>query len=212
MYQLHPSETLKEVFARQPYQGVAPEVARFLFVGLDANYAPDIEKSPIFPALLDYHEDGPAFWRKHGVHHPFLLPGYAGDGRRYHRTFAKIGFRPHHAELVSFVELLHVPTAGRSQLTTEDLDRKHLEGLRRAIFDGPAQYIFLSAGVVRLMQATGRFSDLRQSSGASSGALRTLFKDSGRTVYLHLHFSNYGKFELRLQAEARDIASLLESS
>lgn len=86
-----------------------PQSARFLFVGLDANYAADVEGSPIFPSLLKYHEDGPRFWRSTGVHHPFLLPQYKGDGRRYHLTFAKIGFRPSHADLVSFTELYGWP-------------------------------------------------------------------------------------------------------
>lgn len=208
MYQPHPSRILTELFARRPYQGVPPETAKFLFVGLDANYAADIERSPIFPALLAYHEDGPAFWCKYGVHHPFLLPAYAGDGRRYHRTFAKIGFRPEHANLVSFAELLHVPTVGRSSLIPTDLDSIHLRRLSAAIFAGQAEYIFLSAGVVRLMLATHQFPKLGEPR-ASSGSLRTLFKDSARTVFLHLHFSNYGKFEAQLQAEARDIGALL---
>lgn len=69
-------------------------MATFLFVGLDANYSPDLEASPSFQSVLEYHEDGVAFWRRYGVHHPFLLPEYRGDGRRYHRTFAKIGFKP----------------------------------------------------------------------------------------------------------------------
>jgi hypothetical protein len=208
MYQAHPSRVLTELFDRKPYQGVPPEAARYLFVGLDANYAADIELSPIFPQLLAYHEDGAAFWRKNGIHHPFLLPNYTGDGRRYHRTFAKIGFLPEDADLVSFSELLHVPTVGRSSLVPADLDPSHLRRLSSAIFAGQAKFIFLSAGVVRLMLATGQFPQLGRPT-TSSGALRTLFKDSGRTVFLHLHFSNYGKFETQLQAEARATSALL---
>lgn len=208
MFHTHPSRRLSELFARKPYQGVAPEEARFLFVGLDANYAADIERSPIFPDLLAYHEDGPGFWRNNGVHHPFLLPQYAGDGRRYHRNFAKVGFEPRHAELVSFVELLHLPTVGRSKLVAEDLDSAHLRRLGNAVFNGQAQSVFLSANVVRLMNSTGRFPRLREQS-TQAEALRVLFKDDDRTVYLHLHFSNYGKFEARLQAEAKVIAALL---
>jgi len=179
-----------------------------LFVGLDANYAADVDQSAILPALRSYHEEGPTFWRKHGVHHPFLLPEYRGDGRRYHRTFAKIGFRPEHADLVSFVELLHVPTVGRSTLVREDLDPTHLSLLEDAMFKGQARYVFLSAGVVRLMNDTGQFRKLEKPSD-SSESLRTLYKDAERTIFLHLHFSNYGKFEVRLQAEAKDIAALL---
>lgn len=36
----------------------------------------------------------PSSWTKAGVHHPFLLPGYKGDRKYYHKTFAEIGFRP----------------------------------------------------------------------------------------------------------------------
>src|SRR5690349_6421729 len=100
MYTPHPSRELTELFARKPYQGVAPENATFLFVGLDANYDERIATSTIFSNVLEYHSDGVAFWRAHGVHHPFLLPGYSGDGRVYHRNFARIGFRREHAHLV----------------------------------------------------------------------------------------------------------------
>jgi hypothetical protein len=41
------------------------------------------------------------------------------------------------------------------------------------------------------------------------GALRVLYEGDDRAVFLNLHFSNYGKFEQQLQAEARAIASLL---
>lgn len=179
-----------------------------MFVGLDANYAADVDQSAIFPALHSYHEDGPTFWREHDVHHPFLLPEYRGDGRRYHRTFAKIGFRAKHADLVSFVELLHVPTVGRSKLVRDDLNPTHLTRLEKAIFTGQARHVFLSAGVLRLVHDTGKFRELKKPSG-SSESLRALYKDDERTIFLHLHFSNYGKYEARLQTEAEDIAALL---
>lgn len=208
MYEAHPSRVLRELFASRPYQGVAPEISRFLFVGLDANYSADVELSPIFRALLDYHNDGPGFWRKYRVHHPFLLPGYAGDGRRYHRTFAQIGFTPAHAHLVSFVELLHVPTVGRNSLDPRDLSAPHLRRVNQAIFEGRSEYSFVSAGVARLMHATGQFPLLGKP-GPPLGALRVLYRDPQRTVFLHLHFSNYGKFEAQLRAEADEIASLI---
>ena len=209
MYQAHPSRALSDLFQRKPYQGAAPEKAEFMFVGLDANYSAGIEQSPILPNLLHYHEDGPAFWRQHGVHHPFLLPAYSGDGRRYHLTFAKIGFLANHADHVSFVELLHLPTVGRSRLEPRDLEQSHLQRLREAIFAGAAKYIFVSAGVLKLMGSTGAFRELL-GAPTSSGALRVLFRDSRRTVFLHLHFSNYGKFEAQLQAGAEAIAGLLQ--
>ncbi len=59
------------------------------------------------------------------------------------------------------------------------------------------------------MGATGLFPRLGEAR-ASTGALRVLHQDADRTVYFHLHFPNYGKFEARLQAEAKEIAALLE--
>ena len=213
MYTAHPSESLTQAFFRRPFQGASPESAEFLFVGLDANYAADVERSPIFPSLLAYHDDGPAFWRRTGVHHPFLLSLYSGDGRRYHRRFAQIGFKPEHADRVSFIELLHLPTVGRNVLAPGDLDKAHIARLHAAMFRGAAQHIFVSASVLRLMRLSGAFTELGGEPAPSpSQALRVLHRSPARTVYLHLHFSNYGKFEAQLQAEGREIASLLQGS
>lgn len=208
MFALHPCSALNQMFLRRPYQGADPQSATFLFVGLDANYAVDIENSPIFDNLLTYHDNGPAFWRSHGLHHPFLLPQYKGDGRRYHRAFAKIGFQPRHADLVSFVELLHVPTVGRNNLDVHDLCAAHLRRLHEAIFAARAQFIFVSAGVQRLLRASGLFSALGEVK-RSFGALKVLYEDDSRAVFLHLHLSNYGRFEEQLQAEAREIGGLI---
>lgn len=208
MFHPHPSSALNEHFRRRPYQGADPKHARFLFIGLDANYAADVEQSLLFPRLLQYHEDGPKFWRTAGVHHPFLLPQYKGDGRRYHLTFAKIGFQPKHANLVSFTELLDRPTVGRSVLIAEDLDNVHLRQIRRWIFEGSAQFTFVSAGVQRLMTSSDLFPELSMVR-RTFGALRVLYEGDDRAVFMHLHFSNYGKFEQQLQSEAKEIARLL---
>lgn len=210
MYQPHLSSELNVLFRHHPYQGVEPEAATFLFIGLDANYDPDIERSPSFRSVLEYHQDGVAFWRRHGVHHPFLLPEYRGDGCRYHRTFARIGFTPEHANFVSFTELLHLPTVGRNKLASQDLDPSHLQRINAAILHGKAKHIFVSAGVARLMQSSKVFPWLpKEPSG--SGPLRIFYSEPSRTVYSHLHFSNYGKFQLQLEAEAHAIATLLAS-
>lgn len=213
MFVLHPSAALREHFSRKPYQGAEPGAAQFLFVGLDANYAADIEHRPIFAKLLSYHADGPTFWRSTGVHHPFLLPEYSGrrgDGRRYHGRFAKIGFRPEDAHRVSFIELLHLPTVGQSKLVPPDLDPQHLRRLREAMFAGARKYVFVSDSVRRLMQASGHFPELKPAATRSGDhPLPVLHADPGCTVYQHLHLSNYGKFELQLQQEAQAIRALL---
>lgn len=208
MYLPHPSRELSALFVQRPFQGVEPAAAVFLFIGLDANYAEDIERSPIFQQVVEYHQDGVAFWHRYGVHHPFLLPQYSGDGQRYHRNFARIGFAPVHAALVSFVELLHVPTFGRNKLVPEDLDSKHLRMLNSAILSGYAQHIFVSPGVVCLMRASKDFSWLSRSP-ATRSILPVLYEQAGKRVYSHLHFSNYGRFQAQLDAEAQAIASLL---
>jgi hypothetical protein len=210
MVSTHPSRVLNEAFNRKPYQGAAPETAEFVFIGMDANYSADIETCGIFEEVLEYHADGPGFWRKYGVHHPFLLPQYRGDGRRYHHTFAQIGFRPKHAESVSFIELLDFPTVGRNKLSLEDLTESHLMRIRNVIFNSRARFLFLSAGVLRLLEKTKQFSELSNVKREFSG-LKVLFEDDSRTVFLHLHFSNYGKFELQLQSEARAIATLIQN-
>ena len=46
MFHPHPSRAFGAAFARKPYQGQAPELAKYVFVGLDANYAEDAEGSP----------------------------------------------------------------------------------------------------------------------------------------------------------------------
>lgn len=149
MYYPHPSQTLTKLFAAKPYQGVLPDRAKFLFIGLDANYSDTIETDPIFPKILEYHDDGAEFWRQYGVHHPFLLNGYKGSGRYYHKSFAEIGFGPEDADTVSFAELLHLPTTGQSKLEIQDLDVTHLQRLKDWILDGQAEYIFFPAGVAR---------------------------------------------------------------
>lgn len=210
MYLPHPSPELNELFAHKPYQGALPEQAKFLFVGLDANYAPQIAYKPIFSKIREYHHDGVEFWRKYKVHHPFLLPEYSGDGQFYHRSFANIGFKPEHAHLVSFIELLHVPTVGQSKLLATDLNQEHLRRLNAVILDREPQHIFLPAGVARLMRESGAFPWLPNSAKEQLGSLGLYLRHDSKTVYSHLHFSVYGKFQHRKVEQARAINQLLK--
>lgn len=211
MYHPHPSNKLNEIFTAKPYQGIEPEQATFIFIGLDANYDAQIESHPIFPGILEYHSNGVAFWQKHGVHHPFLLTGYTGDGKFYHRSFARIGFQPGHAGLVSFAELLHVPTTGRNKLEVKDLSRSHLNRLNAAITEGEAKYIFIPAGVAKLMLQTNAFPWLQKKPLGKDGPLGILYQQQHKTVYKHLHFSNYGKFEEQKRKELAFIGGLLKN-
>ena len=208
MYQPHPSVELNELFRHRPFQGADPQGARYVFVGLDANYDANLELSSSYSSVLEYHADGVAFWQRYGVHHPFLLPSYRGDGRRYHLNFAKIGFAPADADSVSFIELLHVPTVGRSTLESTDLDKQHLDRINSLITAGDVRRVFVSAGVVRLMLATKAFPWLKPT--RPSQELLPILHACGRTqVHLHLHFSNYGKFQTQLDCEAHAIARII---
>jgi hypothetical protein len=210
VYQPHPSAELNALFQHRPFQGADPEQSRFLFVGLDANYDANLELSSSYRSVLEYHADGVAFWRRHGVHHPFLLPTYRGDGRRYHLNFAKIGFTPDEADQVSFIELLHVPTVGRNKLVAGDLVPLHLARINSLVTAGNTRHVFLSAGVACLMTATTRFQWLTTPK-PSSGDLPILYSVGRTRVYLHLHFSNYGKFQAQLEREAQAIARLINT-
>jgi len=77
-YTAHPSPTLQALFASQPWQGVNPMEAKYIFVGLDANFAIDVETQ--IPEIVSYLHDGPLFWRNTGRHHPFVLDAYNGSG------------------------------------------------------------------------------------------------------------------------------------
>jgi hypothetical protein len=109
-YDIHPSAALRELFAAMPipFQGQDPKQASVIFVGLDANYAPELFDAGNFrDRIIEYHEDGVAFWQHHGVHHPFLLPEYPlprnKGGRPYHRKFNNMGLTPEFASDISFV-------------------------------------------------------------------------------------------------------------
>ncbi len=208
MYSIHPSNELNTLFKSKPYQGVDPNLAHFLFIGLDANYEKHIASKDIFKKIADYHEDSVMFWQKYNVHHPFLLSDYHGDGRPYHRNFSKIGFKTEHANLISFIELLHVPTVGRNKLHPSDFDDKHLDIINHAILYGKAKHIFVSANVLRLMIASKKFSWLSQVN-QTKDILPVIFSNNEKSVYKHLHFSNYGKYQLQLEKEALAISKLI---
>ena len=210
MYNLHPSETLRRIFASRPFQGIEPEQASFVFVGLDANYGPNIESSPIFHELLDYLSDGVGFWRRSGVHHPFLLPAYGNaDGARYHRSFASIGFRREHAHLVSFVELLHLPTYGRNALEVADLDKTHLRRLDALVQSGTARYVFIPDSVARLMRRSNSFPWLPDAPRNDGRALTVWHETPSTTVLCHYHLSTYGHQEQKKREQLSEIRRLI---
>jgi hypothetical protein len=209
MFTKHPGEELNKLFINKPYQGANPSECSYLFIGLDANYAPGIEQTAIFPKIREYHEDAILFWQRYGVHHPFLLPEYTGDGQFYHRSFARIGFKPEHANLVSFIELLNIPTVGRNKLSAADFVDSHLQWLSSLMLEGTASHIFMPSGVLRLLKTTKKFSWLPSKPIKNIDGLGILYRDTKRTIYSHLHFSVYGKFQQQKIEEAGAIRKLL---
>ncbi|HKL26109.1 MAG TPA: hypothetical protein VJ910_07805, partial [Desulfuromonadales bacterium] len=67
-FQKHTSEELVDLFRSKPFQGQYPEKARIIFLSSDANYSPEISDHPFFKKILEYQDDGVAFWKKHGCH------------------------------------------------------------------------------------------------------------------------------------------------
>lgn len=211
MFTQHPSLKLNDLFLQKPYQGVDPRVANFLFMGLDANYSPTVEAHTVFNKITEYHTDGVAFWREHNVHHPFLLPEYSGDGRPYHRSFGRIGFTQEHANQVSFVELLHVPTIGRNKLEVGDLNKKHLQFLSQLILSEHPKNVFIPAQVASLLRKTGLFDWLPNKPNHTNNALGIWARKGATVVYSHLHFSVYGKFEEEKSRQLKAIGALIET-
>lgn len=208
MFVIHPCNELVRLFATKPYQGANPENSPLVFVGLDANYSANIASQPVFPEIMEYHTNGPAFWQKHGVHHPFLLPSYHGSGQKYHRNFAQIGLAPRQAEKISFAELLAIPTVGRSLLTKDDLDPAHLRYLRNILFHNKPKRIFVSQTVANLMNQSNAFPRLNPTEKSTIAGLPVLYESGNTIVYKHLHFSVYGKFEAQRIAEASAIKNI----
>lgn len=211
-YKLHPSSVLQELFRAKPYQGARPEEAQFVFIGLDANYAPDLEYTESFADVLEYHEDGVAFWHQRGVHHPFLLRTYKGAGRRYHRYFAGLGFSQRHADRVSFTELLHLPTTD-SSLKAADLDAAHLRRLNALINQGGPKHVFVCDQVAMLMRRRSDvFNRLSSTPRLGDAGLLEMHKVGATTVYEHVHFSAWGEWQDRKDREAAAIRTLAAAS
>lgn len=209
MFYKHTSQKLNSIFKQKPYQGASPEKAKFLFIGLDANYDKDLERNYFFNKVINYLSDGVKFWKTYKVHHPFLLSDYRGDGQFYHRSFARIGFKEENAHQVSFTELLNIPTYGRSKLSIQDLDKTHLSQINNWILNGKAEYIFIPSSVGKLMYETGEFYWLPAKPKSSEKHLKVWTNFGNKKVFWHYHFSVYGKFEEAKTNQLNEIGSFI---
>jgi len=208
-YGVHRSDALRELFHAKPFQGADPATATFLFMGSDANFADDIESSRVFGDVCDYLRDGVAFWRSKGRHHPFLLDAYAGSGRRYHRRFEKIGFKPEHAAQVSFVEAFHLPTFGSGQPFASMLQPEHVERLEDWVMHGASRYVFIPKSVLALLHRAGGFPWLDAEPAGHRASLPVLHESPGKVIFAPYHLSyRYVSLELR-DRQLADIGALI---
>ncbi len=209
MYYPHPNEELNIAFRNKPYQGVAPEKAKYLFIGLDANYDKEIHENKAFAEIIEYLQDGVTFWDKYGVHHPFLLPTYRGDGQFYHKSFSRIGLEKKHAKDVSFIELIDKPTYGKSALDVNDLNMDHLNRIKKVLEGDVVQYVFIPTSVGNLMKKSGMFSWLPSKPKTIDSHLKQWCTVGSTRVLWHYHFSVYGKFEEVKTQQLDEIGRLL---
>jgi len=101
------------------------------------------------------------------------------------------------------------PTTGISSLTVSDLDPDHLRLLSDVFLYGSARHIFVSDKVGRLLQSTRKFRWLSSNPTSEAGGLKTYYRSGDKSVYKHLHFSNYGRFQERLDEEAALIKAMI---
>ena len=154
----HPSSKLVEAF--KGYQGREPGAARYLFMGLDANFSETIEDEPIFPEIIRYLSDGVAYWKGNKRHHPFLSPLYGkGGGYRYHLQFSKLGLTAEYADKISFIELLSCPTVGKTseKRLMRLLDASHLRMLDTVLTSAIySKALFIARGAYPRLYDIGR--------------------------------------------------------
>lgn len=175
----HPSRELQEIFENKPYQIQEPEKAKFIFLGRDANFDPNIENDEsVFEEFKEYLKDGVSYWKTHDYHTPMLGKNYKGDGKRYHIIFHKLDLSSADAENVSFIELIKFPTAGMSSGKKQYLDmvlsnenKSHLERIKK-IQQNQSSLIFIPKGLVSII------SKLQ------------LFNVNSPNIIIHTHFSS----------------------
>ena len=209
-YVRHPDRMLQAAFSCG-YQGARPDRAEFLFVGLDANFAEDIvTKDALYQDVLEYLSNGPKYWERHDKHHPFLRHPSVADGWLYHSRFSQIGLTARDAPRVSFVELLHVATVGRSPLRHSDLDPAHLSRLRAWMTGCNVRFVFASRMVGRWLQRLRLFEELRSpATETASGLWGWTLRRGGPQLLLHSHFSAWGCQYAQLQKDLLSIRALV---
>ncbi len=194
----HTSPRMVSLFNEKPYQGQNPHAAKIIFLSSDANYSPEISDHEFFKYILEYQADGIDFWKKYDVHHPFLLPNYPFDRTRagvpFHRNFSKIGLTKNHAEHISFVELLDVPTIGNKsrdkQLFWQLVSTDHLAFIDELLLSEKQKVVFVPGGILKdmlkLKRDYGVFDWLDYEPQKNT---KYSMQINGTTIYETYHFS-----------------------
>lgn len=201
-YGLHPSKELTSLFKKRPFQGQYPFKAKLIFLGSDANYSEKISNNHFFKYILEYHKDGVSFWKKYGVHHPFLLDDYPFNknqgGVPYHRNFCKLGLTPKDSDYISFIELVNVPTTGSmgTDISTfwELINIDHLQWIESILLHNSPKVVFVPSGVLKIMQKIKQshkiFNWLPSNSNTPKG-IQEIYDDCGTRIYKTYSFSTY---------------------
>jgi hypothetical protein len=200
-FQKHTSPEMVTLFSQKPYQGQVPEEAQIIFLSSDANYSPEISTHSFFEYILEYQKDGSAFWLKYGCHHPFMLQNYPKEfnknknGVPFHRNFRKLGLGPEYAGLITFIELLDVPTIGNKSENREKffelISSTHLRYLETLMLGGGHKLFFVSNGVLkdieRIRKAYPFFAWLDIDSKSSRQLSQSINGNNIKEIY---HFSS----------------------
>lgn len=196
-YSKHPSAELNMIFTERPFQGQHPAKADFIFLGIDANFAPGIETTIFYPFIKEYLADGVSFWKKYNVHHPFRLPQYPnGDGSVYHRNFAKLNLSSLFAEKISFVELLNIPTVGKTNQKEflELVSPGYIQNLENILLNsGTKKTLFFSKSVLKYLQGIKAnhklFTWLPEVLDFRINNISLIFENESLRIYGVTHFS-----------------------
>jgi len=197
-FEKHPSKLLNDLYLKKNYQGANPVDAKVLFVGRDPNWAFDVDSQEMFNSVSKYLNDGITFWKENNIHHPFLLPNYKGDGKRYHRIFSKLKIESRFSSNISFVELVGFPTTGMAKTNNKifreflllESNRNNLLELDK-LLNHSDKKIFIAWGLMDdfkfLYNKTGLFKKFAE---LLKSEMNINDLNQSDNIYIHRHFSN----------------------
>lgn len=197
-FQRHPSTALNELYSKKNFQGANPSDAKILFVGRDPNWAADIDSKEMFSSVSEYLNDGVSFWKNHNIHHPFLLPGYKGDGKRYHSIFSKLKIDSNFSDKISFIELLGFPTTGMAKTHNKtflehlisDENKNHLCELDKLMND-QSKIIFIAWGLIEDFKFINSKVGLFQKfANIDKSQMNINDLNEYGNIFIHRHFSD----------------------